>query len=129
MHRGRRLRVRIGRRSFTGAVLHVGQDVAVLRDSGGADVDIALAAVTELLLHEPVPGAGRARRRSVPATFADCLEGLEATGREVELGGADLDPMLCRVLVVARDHLVLAPRPPSPERILALAAVGFIVRR
>ena len=88
-----------------------------------------MAAVTELMLHEPEPGAGRARRRTVPATFADCLEGLEATGREVELGGVDLDPMLCRVLVVARDHLVLAPRPPSPERILALAAVGFIVRR
>ncbi len=93
------------------------------------DVDIALSAVTELVLHEPTPGAGRARRRTVPATFADCLEGLEATGREVELGGADLESMVCRVLVVARDHLVLARRAPSPERILARAAVGFIVRR
>src|SRR3712207_7369136 len=39
----------------------------------------------------PLPGAGRARRSTVPASFEDCLEGLETTGREVELGGADLD--------------------------------------
>lgn len=127
MHRGQPLRLRIGTWQFAGSVVHIAGDVIVLDDSGGAQVDVRLGAVSEFWIHDPVRGTGRARRSNVPACFDDCLEGLEATGREVELGGPDLEPTRCRVAVAARDHLVLDGR--GPQRVVPRAAVGFIVRR
>lgn len=127
MHRGQPLRVRVGRWQFSGTVAHVADDVLILDDVGGAQVDVRLSALSELWFQDPLPGAGRARRSSVPASFEDCLEGLETTGREVELGGAGLEPTRCRVVVAARDHLVVADR--GPGRVLPRAAVAFIVRR
>lgn len=131
MHRGRRVRLRIGSRSLAGFVVHVGQDVAILQDTAGAAVDVRLSAVGELWLDEAVPGKGRARSSNQPATFADCLEGLEATGRQVELGGAALEPVACRVAVVARDHIVVAVRAAGAgrERVVARDEVSFVVRR
>ena len=127
MHRGQPLRLRVGRWQFAGTVTHVAEGVVILVDVGGAQVDVRLSALSELWLQPPVPGAGRSRRSDVPASFEHCLEGLETTGREVELGGADLEPTRCRVVVAASDHLVVEDR--GPGRVLARAAVGFIVRR
>lgn len=127
MHRGQPLRARVGAWQFGGAVIHVAEDLAIVDDSGGAQIDLRLSAVSELWVQEAVRGTGRARRATVPASFKDCLEGLETTGREVELGGADLQPSRCRVLVAARDHLVIEGR--GAQRVVPRAAVGFIVRR
>ena len=127
MHRGQPLRVRVGPWQFSGTVVHVADDLAVVEDSGGAQVDLRLSALSELWVLQPVPGAGRARRSSVPGSFEDCLEGLEATGREVELGGSDLEPTPGRVVVAAVDHLVVEGR--AGQRIVPRAAVGFVVRR
>ncbi len=127
MHCGQPLRLRVGAWQFAGTVVHVASDVVVLDDRGGAQVDVRLDAIAELWVEEPVRGTGRARRSTVPACFDDCLEGLEATGREVELGGPDLPPSRCRVLVAARDHLVVRGR--GPQRVLRRGAVAFVVRR
>ena len=127
MHRGQRLRARLGSWQFDGAVTHVADDLAVLDDGAGARVDVRLSALSELWLHPPVRGAGRGRRASTPASFEDCLEGLETTGGEVELGGPDLPPSPCRVLVAARDHVLLQGR--SGQRVVPRGAIGFIVRR
>jgi hypothetical protein len=127
MHRGQPLRARVGAWQVSGSVIHVADDLAVVDDGGGAEVDLRLSALSELWVQPPLPGAGRARRAVVPASFEDCLEGLEATGREVELGGADLPPGRCRVLVAARDHLILQGR--GTQRVVPRAAVGFVIRR
>ncbi len=127
MHRGQPLRARVGAWQFTGAVIHAAENLAILEDSGGARIDLRLSALSELWLQEPVVGTGRARRATVPASFEDCLEGLETTGREVELGGPDLQPSRCRVLVAARDHLLFEGR--RSQWVVPRAAVGFIVRR
>ena len=127
MQRGRPLRVRIGASVFEGSVVHVGEDVVVIEDGRGTQVDVRVSALDELWIHAPVPGSGRGRRSNVPASFADCLEGLEATGREVELGGPRLSPVRCRVSVAARDHLMLDGEP--GQRVIPRAAIGFIIRR
>jgi hypothetical protein len=128
MQRGQPLRVRIGTSQFAGSVVHVAEDLAVIDDAAGAaQVDIRLSALDELWILDPVPGTGRGRRAEVPASWDDCLEGLEATGRVVELGGPRLPPARCRVLVAARDHLVLAGG--AAQRVVPRAAVGVIVRR
>lgn len=127
MQRGQPVRVRIGATQFAGAVVHVAEDLAVVDDDGGAQIDVRLSALDELWILDPVAGAGRGRRSEVPACWEDCLEGLEATGRFVELGGPRLPPASCRVVVAARDHLVLAGG--AASRVVPRAAVGFIVRR
>lgn len=127
MQRGQPVRVRVGAQQFAGAIVHVAEDLVVIDDAGGAQIDVRLSAAAELWLSDPVPGAGRGRRSDVPASFSDCLEGLEATGREVELGGPDLAPARCRVRVVAGDHLVLDAR--AGGHVVARAAVGFVIRR
>ena len=127
MQRGRPLRVRVGVSQFEGSVVHVGADVAIIEDGRGAQVDVRLSALDELWIHAQVPGSGRGRRSNVPASFGDCLEGLETTGREVELGGPRLPPVRCRVSVAARDHLVLDGG--SSQRVIPTAAVGFVIRR
>ncbi|HVL05734.1 MAG TPA: hypothetical protein VM388_07085 [Acidimicrobiales bacterium] len=127
MQRGRPLRVRVGASQFEGTVVHVGEDVVIIEDGRGAQVDVRLDALDELWIQPSVPGTGRGRRSNVPATFADCLEGLEATGREVELGGPRLPPLRGRVIVAARDHVVLEGRP--GDRVIPRAAVGFVIRR
>lgn len=127
MHRGQPLRLRIGTSSFVGSVMHAGQDLVIIEDEGGAQVDVRLSALDELWVGEPVRGNGRGRRSEVPASFDDCLEGLEATGREIELGGPALAPTRCRVSVVARDHLLLGGR--GSQHVVPRAAVGFIIRR
>lgn len=127
MQRGQPLRVRVGASQFAGAVVHVADDLAVIDDDSGAQVDVRLSALDELWILDPVAGAGRGRRSEVPASWEDCLEGLEATGRFVELGGSRLPPARCRVLVAARDHLVLDGG--AHPRVVARGAVGFIVRR
>ena len=127
MQRGQPLRLRTGASQFAGMVIHVGEDLGILEDDGGAQVDVRLSALAELWIGDPVRGAGRSRRSEVPASFDDCLEGLEATGREVELGGPALPTIRCRVAVVARDHLVLTGR--GSQHIVPRAAVGFIIRR
>ena len=65
------------------AMTHVADDVLILDDVGGAQIDVRLSALSELWFHDPLPGAARARRSTVPASFEDCLEGLETTGREI----------------------------------------------
>jgi hypothetical protein len=110
MHRGQSVRARVGAWQFSGTVVHVADDLAVIEEPASAQVDLRLSALSELWLLDAVAGAGRARRSSVPASFEDCLEGLEATGRAVELGGADLEPSGCRVVVAALDHLVVEGR-------------------
>ena len=127
MQRGQPLRVRVGTSQFEGSVVHVGEDVAIIEDGRGTQVDVRIGALDELWIHPMVPGAGRGRRSNVPASFDDCLEGLEATGREVELGGPRLPPIRCRVSVAARDHLVLDGRPSQP--VIPRAAIGFVIRR
>jgi hypothetical protein len=127
MHRGQPLRVRVGTFQFDGSVVHVGEDMMILEDGRGAQVDVCLGALDELWIGSPMPGAGRGRRSNVPTSFADCLEGLEATRREVELGGQRLPPLRCRVGVAARDHLVLDA--PARGRVIPRAAIGFVIRR
>lgn len=127
MQRGRPLRVRVGASVFEGSVVHVGDDVVIIEDGRGAQVDVRLGALDELWIHAPVAGSGRGRRSNIPASFADCLEGLETTGREIELGGPRLAPVRCRVSVVARDHLVLDAGP--SQRVIPTAAIGFVIRR
>lgn len=127
MQRGRPLGLRVGASRFEGSVVHVGDDVVVIEDGRGAQVDVRLSALDEIWIHAPVAGAGRARRSNVPASFADCLEGLETTGREVELGGPRLPPVRCRVSIAASDHLVLEGRP--SQRVIPTAAIGFVIRR
>jgi hypothetical protein len=126
MQRGQPLRVRIGASQFAGSVVHVGEDLAIV-DDGRAQVDLRLSAVVEMWIGNPVRGAGRGRRSGVPACFDDCLEGLEATGREIELGGPGLATTRCRVLVVARDHLLLSGS--GDQHVVSRAAVGFVIRR
>ena len=126
MHRGQPLQLRVGPAEFVGTVVHIADDLAIL-NARGAQVDVRLSALSEIRILDPVPGAGRALRRDVPACFDDCLEGLEATGREVELGGPDLPAATCRVMVVARDHVVLEGR--GLVRVVPLAGVGFVIRR
>lgn len=127
MQRGEPVRARMGAYEFAGVVVHVAEDLAVIDDDGGAQVDLRLSALDELWISAPRPGAGRGRRSVAPACFEDCLEGLEATGREVELGGPGLAPTRRRIEVAARDHLVLAGGP--GRHVVARRAVGFIVRR
>lgn len=127
MHRGEPVRARIGAWQFSGSIVHVGEDLAIVDDRAGAQIDVRLSALSELWVQEPVRGMGRARRAAVPASFEDCLEGLETTGREVELGGSDLPPSRCRVVVAARDHLIVVG--PGPQRVVPRSAVGFVVRR
>lgn len=127
MHGGRRVHLHCGCASFSGVVAHVGDDVVVLDDVSGGQVDLWLEALTELALDPPQPGLGRPRTSVLPRCFADCLEGLEATGRVVELGGPALAPQRVRVEVVAADHLVISAG--GLERVLARAAVGFVLRR
>ncbi len=127
MQRGRPLRVRVGASQFEGSVVHVGEDVVIIEDGRGAQVDVRIDALDELWIQALVPGSGRGRRSTVPATFADCLEGLETTGREIELGGPRLPPVRGRVSVAARDHLVLDGRP--SQQVIPRAAVGFVIRR
>jgi hypothetical protein len=127
MHRGQPLRLRVGASQFEGAVVHVGEDVVIIEDGRGTQIDVLVSALDELSIHAPVRGTGRGRRSNVPASFADCLEGLETTGREVELGGPRLPPVRCRVSVAASDHLVLDGGP--TQRVIPTAAVGFVIRR
>jgi hypothetical protein len=127
MQRGQPLRLRTGASQFAGTVLHVAEDLVILEDAGGHQIDVRLSAVAELWIGEPVRGAGRSRRSDIPASFDDCLEGLETTGREVELGGPALPTTRCRVSVVAGDHLVLTGR--GSQHVVSRGAVGFIIRR
>ena len=127
MQRGQPLRLRTGTSQFAGTVIHVAEDLVIIEDDGGAQVDLRLSALAELWIGDPVRGAGRSRRSEVPASFDDCLEGLETTGREVELGGPALAATRCRVSVVARDHVVLTGR--GGQHVVPRAAVGFIIRR
>jgi hypothetical protein len=127
MQRGQPIRVRMGASQFAGSVVHVGEDLAVVDDNGGAQVDLRLSALAEMWIGDPVRGTGRGRRSEVPACFDDCLEGLEATGREIELGGAALATTRCRVLVAARDHLLLGGS--GDQHVVCRAAVGFVIRR
>lgn len=127
MQRGQLLRLRVGTSQFAGTIVHVADDLVIVNDHGGAQVDVRLSAVDELWLSAPVAGRWRGRRDDIPACFEDCLEGLETTGREVELGGPALPPRRGRVAVAARDHLVLAG--PEGGHVVARAAVGFVIRR
>ena len=127
MQGGRPLRARVGASVFEGSVVHVGEDLVIIEDGRGAQVDVRLGALDELWIHAPVEGSGRGRRSSIPVSFADCLEGLETTGREVELGGPRLPPVRCRVSVAARDHLMLDGGP--SQRVIPTAAIGFVIRR
>jgi hypothetical protein len=127
MQRGQPVRIRIGASQFAGSVVHVAEDLAIVDDDGGAQVDLRLSTVDELWIADPVRGTGRGRRSSVPRCFEDCLEGLEATGREVELGGPALLPSLSRIRVAARDHLVVEGR--GGQHVVRRGAVGFIIRR
>ena len=127
MQRGQPLRLRTGSSQFAGTVIHVADDLVIIEDDGGAQVDVRLSALAELWIGDPVRGAGRSRRSQIPASFDDCLEGLETTGREVELGGPALPTARCRVSVVARDHLVLTGR--GSQHVVSRAAIGFIIRR
>ena len=127
MQRGQPLRMRTGTSQFAGTVIHVAEDLVIIEDDGGAQVDLRLSALAELWIGDPVRGAGRSRRSEIPASFDDCLEGLETTGREVELGGPALPATRCRVSVVARDHLVLTGR--GGQHVVSRAAVSFIIRR
>lgn len=127
MHRGQRLRLRIGASQFAGLAVHVADDLMILDDDGGAQVDVRVSALDELWLSEPVRGAGRSRSRDVPGSFEDCIEGLEATNREVELGGPRLPPTRCRVYIAAGDHLVLDDS--VAQHVIPRSAVGFVIRR
>ncbi len=127
MQRGQPLRLRTGTSQFAGTVIHVAEDLVILEDGGGAQVDVRLSALAELWIGDPVRGAGRSRRSEIPASFEDCLEGLETTGPELELGGPSLPATRSRVSIVARDHLVLVGR--GSQHVVPRAAVGFIIRR
>jgi hypothetical protein len=127
MQRGQPLRLRVGASQFKGVVVHVGEDVVIVEDGRGTQIDVLVSALDELWIQAPVPGAARGRRSNVPASFADCLKGLEATAREVELGGPRLPPVRCRVSVAARDHLVLDG--PTGRRVIPRTAIGFVIRR
>jgi hypothetical protein len=128
MHRGDSVMVRVGERTFSGQIGHVGAEFLTVVDGAGNHVDVAFGALSYYTVTEPALEGGQALAATFPSTFRDCFFDPEATGAEVEVGGSALAPVSGQVAVLGQDHVVMRARGRG-EWVVPLAAVGYLIRR
>ena len=128
MHRGDTVRLAVGRRSWTGRVVHVANAVMSLRTATGAEVDVILDRVSSIRVVERSATRGLPVSSREPRTLIAQLRDLHRTGEQVELGGALLDPPVLGTLrAVAATHLEIDGADGS-EWVLSLPAVDYVIR-
>lgn len=128
MHRGDTVRIAVGRRSWTGQVVHVAKALASLRTPTGTEVDVALDRLNSIRVVERSAVRGAPVSVRDPRTLAARLRDLERTGEEAELGGALLDaPVLGTVRAVAAAHVEVEGAD-GGEWVLSLGAVDYVIR-
>ena len=128
MHRGDVVAVAVGDRIFRGSVVHVGEDNMRVADGVGNEIDLLLDGLSTFRIAAGVSGAGRPLREKHPGCFQDVFLDPEATGGEVEVGGPALLPTAGRLVVHAKDHLVLRVGA-GDEVVVPLGAVVYMIRR
>jgi hypothetical protein len=122
LHRGDRVAVTSGGRTFTGVVVHAAGDLACLETAGGV-VDVRLGGPVAIRVVEVVRTGGLPSGRGA-GSFVARLHEHEAAGVTVELGCAALDSEpRGRLAAVASDHVVLDAE--SGRSYVALAAIGW----
>jgi hypothetical protein len=127
MHRGDKVRITVGPRAWTGAVIHAGQRLLKLRTEGGADIDVDLRRFTSIAVVHRSPTGGRSPGDPDPASMIARLRQLEQTAETVELGGPDLEPVLVRVAVVAKTH-VEAQGIDGTEWVIPVDSIAYVTR-
>ncbi len=128
MHRGDVVRVAVGRRSWTGQVVHVANALTSLRTPTDTEVDVALDRVTSIRVVERSAVRGVSVAARDPRSLVSRLRDLERTGERAELGGELLEsPVLGTVRAVAAQHVEVDGADGS-EWVLSLRAVDYVIR-
>ncbi len=128
MHGGDLVRICVGRRAWTGEVVHVGAHLVSLQPAPGTEVDIALDRLTTLrVVARGAPG-GRSSKSPDPASLVARLRDLQRTGATAEFGGTTIDPSVTGVVVAVAPHHVEVQASDGSEWVLGLQSVDYVIR-
>jgi len=127
MHRGDNVRIAVGQRAWTGALIHAGRRLLKLRTEGGAVIDVDLRRLTSIAVIHRSPAGGHAPGDPDPATMIARLRQLEQTAETVEVGGPDLDPVAVHVVVVAHTHIE-AQGIDGTEWVIPVGSIAYVIR-
>ena len=128
MHRGDSVRISVGRRAWTGEVIHVGTHLLSIRPATGTEVDVGYERLSTVRVVARAASGGGSSASSDPASLVARLRDLQRTGAMVEIGGVAIEPPVRGVVVaVARQHVELLG-PDGTEWVLGLRAVDYVIR-
>ncbi|MGH2719716.1 MAG: hypothetical protein ACRDJU_14230 [Actinomycetota bacterium] len=117
-----------GGHRFSGRIAAVGADIVTVQ-SGRAQVDVALGAVSSLRVLERARAGGIGSLPGHPATLRARLKELQLTGQEVEVGVAAAEEQVTGpVALVGADHVAIGEEV-GPEWFVPLSRLAFLRTR
>lgn len=129
LNRGDSIRVTVGKRSWTGVVVHVGSGMMTLRTAAEVAIDVAYRGLTSIRVVKRARTGGRTRTSKHPGELVARLRELENSGEKVEVGGRALSPGIeGTVDVVARSHVEFRGQDGS-EWIVPLTEIEVVIRQ
>ncbi|MCP3854298.1 MAG: hypothetical protein GY745_00200 [Actinomycetia bacterium] len=123
--RGDTVRLEVGGRSWSGPLVHVGEDLATLGLASGVEIDVAIGRVVAVRVTERNRGGGRPIRGH-PRRLEARLRELVVSQETVELGVGE--GLRGRVSVVAVDHLRFEDDD-GAEWLVPLGSVAWVIRQ